>query len=296
MSDWTGSGTTISSSTSTGCLEYLSVADVRTEFGDDVAEMTDAQIQRRIDRLAASLEETLGHTFGRAMVARSTASHTVQVTATALIFNATSYLFADNPTLWDLCQSVEAAGQAYSLEILPQIDPATPSTLLKTMGPAVCGPNLENRAVLCISAMYVKLTGSGNSHAFLPLPLTAVASITENGLTLTASDYWAVPGELWLTRKLCGCATNGCRHPHGRWSNAYPGNLAVTYVPRFWGRVPQVLTGPMLDAFKLEAGFGLLESESFGEYSYRKAAKTMTTPWEALSGGQTRMYSVSFHP
>ena len=53
------------------CVAYLTIDDVRDEFGDDVDSMTDAQIQRRIDRLVAFLEGEIGHTFGRALIARS---------------------------------------------------------------------------------------------------------------------------------------------------------------------------------------------------------------------------------
>lgn len=297
MPSGSGTGRPVTpASTQRPCLEYLSVDDVRAEFGDDVAEMTDAQIQRRIDRLTASLEDVLGHTFGRAMIARSTEAHTVAVSATALVFGSDSFAFADYPTLWDLEQAVNDAGEAYSLEILSGINTSTPSTLLKSFSATSCGPDYEDRVVLCASALYLKVSGDGTSHVWLPLPLASVSSVIENGTTLETTAYWATPGDVWLVRKLCGCAMSGCRHPKGRWSNAYPGNIEVTYIPRFWGRVPVALKNPMLDAFKLEDSMGAVESESFGEYSYRRAARTMTTPWDALTSGAVRSYTMSFHP
>ena len=50
------------------CVEYLTVSDVRAEFGDDVADDTDSAIQRRIDQMVGLLEDKLGHTFNRRIV------------------------------------------------------------------------------------------------------------------------------------------------------------------------------------------------------------------------------------
>ena len=54
MSDWVGAGTAIvpGPSVAPPCLEYLTVAEARGMYGADVAELTDAQILRRLVVLA----------------------------------------------------------------------------------------------------------------------------------------------------------------------------------------------------------------------------------------------------
>lgn len=298
MSNWTGQVAPIPSvPASSSCLEYLSIADVRAEFGDTVAAMTDAQVQRKIDRLAAALEDALGHTFGRALVARSTGADTVAVTATKLTIGGTDYAFADYPTIYTLATAVNAAGATYSLEILPQVYADTPSTLLSTRDAAVCGPDYEDRVILCASAMYAVFSGDGTSHVFLPLPPAAVLSAVENGVTLASTGYWWKPGDPWIIKKACGCSTATCSHARGHWSAAYPNNIAVTFVPQWWGRVPAALNGLLLEAFESQAGLGPMRSESFGgQYSYSRAARAVQTPWDTLGGSVTRQYAVRFAP
>jgi hypothetical protein len=298
MSNWTGQVAPIPAvSASSPCSEYLSIADARAEFGDRVADMTDAQMQRKIDRMAGLLEDAIGHTFGRAMVARSTGADVVAVTATKLTIGGTDYAFADYPTLYALAAAVNAAGETYSLEILPQVYANTPSTLLSARTAEACGPAYENRVILCASALYAVFSGDGTSHVFLPLPPASVESIVENGVTLPATGYWWKPGDPWIIRKWCGCYAETCAHPKGRWSASYPNNIAVTFVPQWWGRVPVVLSGLMLEAFESQVGLGPLESESFGgEYSYRRSVRAVATPQDALGGVVTRQYAVRFQP
>jgi len=303
MTDWTGAGTTITVTPSVGaaaCLEYLTVADVRAEYGDDVVDLTDAQLQRRIDRLVASLQAKLGHTFGQALIARSTAADTVQVTATALLIGGTSFAFATYPTLYDLIAAVSAASAVFSLELLPNVRAGTPSTLLAAHGAATCGPGAERRVVLCLDALYCKLSGAHESHLFLPSPVQEVITVVENNVVLSAAAYWSVLGESWLIRKLCGCtASDDCPHPTGAWPNTYPGNIAVTYVPSWWGHVPADLQGALLDAFGAKLGGGAaggLIAEDFGEYSYHKGA-TRADTWDEILGGATvRRYATKFQP
>jgi hypothetical protein len=293
--------TTPVSTASSICLEYLTLADVRAEYGEDVAAFSDAQLQRRIDRLVADLEAKIGHTFGRALIARSTATENVQVTDTVLTIGGHSFDFVTYTTLYDLVAAVNTAGHAFSLELLAGVRPDTPSTLLSIHAATPCGPDAEDRAVLCLDALYCKLSGDRTSHLWLPLPLQAVTEVIESGVTLTATAYWAVPGDSWLIRKACACvcASEICGHPRGRWLASYPGNIEVTYVPQWWGRVPADLQGVLLDAFGAKlggGGAGDLIAENFGEYSYRRGTARVDTWDEILGGAQVRRYATKFQP
>ena len=42
-------------------MEYLTVSEVRARFGEEISELTDEAVLRRIDDLVAYLEEQLGH-------------------------------------------------------------------------------------------------------------------------------------------------------------------------------------------------------------------------------------------
>lgn len=298
MTAGTGSGTgtpATPAAVAAPCREYLTVAEVRAEFGDDVAEMTDVQLQRRIDGLVSVLEDNLGHTFGRALVVSSGAADTVAVTADMVIFNGVSgFAFADYTTLGELAAAINAAGAGYEADLLPQVSPATPSNLLGLRGDAACGPDYDDRAVLCLSALYVSCHGDGTSHLFLPLPVQSVLEVLENGTATTA--FWSRAGEPWLVKRLCACpAVSSCRHPRGRWSNAYPANILVTYVPQGWGRPPAALKRALLEAFEGQAAIGgALQSESFGgAYSYSQRAGLRQGTWQdALGGAAVRAYAV----
>lgn len=304
MTTTTGTGTgTIATPAAVGapCISYLTVADVRAAFGDDVAELTDSQITRRIDQLVATLEDALGHTFGRAMIASSTAADALIVTEDALTINGDGFGFAEFATLGALAAAVNGAGADYSLDLLPLINPSTPATYLKTLAETTVGPDYEDRAVLCLSALWVQASGGGTTHLFLPLPLQSVAAVTENATSLSSSHYWAVAGENWLIRKRCGClSASACRHPRGRWSNSYPGNISVAYVPMGWGRAPRSLSTMLLEAFGLQAGVGdgNLQSESFGgAYSYSRRQGSPQGGWQdALTGAAVRQYATLWQP
>lgn len=302
MTDWTGSGTPVTpipSGVSTGpCLEYVSIAAVRDEFGDDVVDMTDAAIQRKIDRLSAYLEDQLGHTFGRAMVARSTsATDTVEVTAAALVIGGHTYDFATYTTLAALEAAINGAGHEFSVELLPKVNPGTPSDCLATHVATACGDGAEDRVLLCLSRMYLNLSGSGESHLFLPLPLASVTEVVENAATLAATAYWAVPGDAWLIRKLCTCNTTDCVHPRGTWSARYPGNITLEYTPQAWlGGVPSSVSAAMLEAFESLANVGPFESENFGEYSYKRGTRQVNGWRDVLGSGALRMYGMRYHP
>lgn len=281
----------------TTCAEYLSIADVRAEFGSDVDDLTDAQIQRKIDRLVSIAEDALGHTFGRAIVARSSVAENVAVSATALTVGVGSYTFAAYPTLGELVMAANAAGGTYSLELLPQIDPATPSDLLAVRSASACGPDFEDRAVLCLSALYIKAHGDASSYVFLPLPLSLVTEVLENGTEVESTGYWSRAGENWIIKKLCGCATaSSCYHPRGRWSNSYPGNIEITFIPQWFGRVPASITAALLAAFEGQTNLGPIQSESFGEYSYSRAGRKALSAEEILGGSTLRQYAIRFQP
>ena len=277
------------------CFEYLTVTDVRDEFGDDVASLTDAQIQKKIDRLAAQLEDQLGHTFGRALTATTTGSDSVQVTATALVIGGATYLFATYTTLGALLTAVNAAGDSYRLALLPRVAPDTPSTLLAARASVAIGA----RAILCLSAYWLRLSGDGRSHLFLPLPVGSVTEVTENLTTLAATDYWAIPGESWLIRKLCTCSSSTCQHPRGSWSLRYPGNITVTYVPSWWiGGAPAALGAVLLEAMESGLALGPMQSESFGEYSYTRGKVRASADVRAILGGSSavRQYAIRWAP
>jgi hypothetical protein len=278
------------------------VDDVRAEYGEDVEGMTDEQILRRIDRLVAYLEELVGHGFGRAAIARSTSpADTVQVTATSLIIGGATYLFSAYATLGLLVAAVNAAGGAYSIELLPHVDPSTPPDLLSVHAATVCGDSYEDRVVLCMSRLWVRSSGNCQSHLFLPLPLQTVSEVTEDGTTLDVLAYWAVAGESWLVRKLCDCDTSACTtcsHATGHWAGTYPGNIQVEYTPLWWNHPPASLGAALLEAFGAQAGVGdgSLQSETFGEYSYRRAVGKVGSWQDMLGGNSARQYGVRFAP
>jgi len=269
-------------------MEYLTATEIRDEFGDDVAELTDAAIVRRLDRLSAYMEEALGHTFGRALVARSSdETHTVEVTDDLLIIGGDTYPLDDYANLGILVDAVNGVGEAYSLELLPRVHPETPTSLLKPMAATACGGSYERRAILDITAMYLRVNGDGSTHLFLPLPLRSVLAVTEDGVELASGEYRATPGESWIVR------------PIERWSTRNPGNVVVIYVPEVWGRVPGVVKAALLEAFAVASNLTPVVAESFGgAYSYRRAeARTAGWSWQDLLGSSSlRPYAVRFQP
>ena len=299
MSDWTGGGTTITPGTSTpgvNCLEYLTVTELRAEFGDAVAGDSDAVLQRRIDTVVSFLETLLGQTFGRGLIAQSTDTENVAVAADSLTIGGHTFAFATYPTLDELIYAVNSSGHGFSLTRLPQVRSDTPSTLLSFHATHACGPTYDKRVVLCLDALYCKLSGNCQSHLFLPLNLSSVVSVTENTLALTTTDYWAVPGESWLIRKLCASTTTCSCAPRGHWSAYYPGNIAVTYAPQVWGQVPPVVSGQILEAYRARYDLSGLASESFGEYKYTRN-QPKAEPWQNVIGGNgVRQYGVKFQP
>jgi hypothetical protein len=278
------------------CLEYLTIADLRAEFGDALAADSDAALQKRLDALTSHLETILGQTFGRGLIAQSTATENVEVAADNLVIGGHTFSFASYPTLDELIYAVNTAGHAFRLTRLPQVRSDTPSTLLSLHGAQSCGPTYDKRVVLCLDALYCKLTGKCSSHAFLPLNLAGVVTVTENALALTILDYWAVPGDSWLIRKACGCLSACSCGARGAWASSYPGNLTVSFVPEVWGQVPPVVADQVLEAYRARYDLGALASESFGEYKYtRKLPESQS--WQNLLGGNgVRQYGVKFQP
>lgn len=303
MTTYTGTGTgtpATPTATTAPCTEYVTVADLRAEFGDDVAELTDAQIQRKIDSLVALLEENLGHSFGRALLVSSTDADAVIVTSTMLVIGGDAFTFEDYPSLAELAAAANAAGGSYSVEVLPQVNTATPSDLLAQRSSVACGPDYDDRVILCLSAMYVSCHGEGQTHLFLPLPVASMVEVTENGTEIESTGYWVKAGEPWLIKKLCGCSSStSCYHPRGRWSNAYPANVLVTYVPQWWNKPPATLKRALIEAFETQAGIGgALQSESFGgAYSYSRRADARRGTWQdALGGASVRQFAIRYMP
>jgi hypothetical protein len=284
------------STSGVACLEYLTVADLRAEFGDALAADSDAVLLRRLDAISSHLETLLGQTFGRGLIAQSTATENVEVSADHLVIGGHTFSFVSYPTLDELIYAVNTAGHAFRLTRLPQVRSDTPSTLLSIHGAQSCGPTYDQRVVLCLDALYCKFSGKGQSHAFLPLNLASVVSVTENTLALTALDYWAVAGENWLIRKSCGCLSACSCGARSAWSCSYPGNLEVTYVPEVWGQVPPVIANQLLESYRARYDLGALASESFGEYKYTRS-QPKAESWQNLLGGNgVRQYGVKFQP
>ncbi len=261
---------------------------VREAFGTLVEDKTDAALLRSGDVLGSFLADVLGHTFGCALHIQSTAADTVQVTDDAVSIGGETpdtYPFATYTTLADLVDAINAAGSSYSALLLPQMAGQTPSALLRPLAATVCGPTYDKRVCLWTTALYLQTSGTGETHLFLPLPLQRVVTLTENG---SAVNYYAVSGKSWLERR-----------PQGsRWSTRYPGNISVTYVPRWWGAPPAALTGLLLEAFASANGLTPLEAESFGgaAYSYRRSQAPAQHWQQILAGPAVRPYAVRFHP
>ncbi|GAB4565332.1 MAG: hypothetical protein Kow0047_15790 [Anaerolineae bacterium] len=267
-------------------MEYVTVSEIRDELGDEAAQLSDAAIVRRIDRLSGYLEEALGHAFGRALVARSSDdAHTVEVTDDLLIIGGDTYPFDDYPSLGALAAAVNGAGEAYSLELLTQVHPETPSELLKPLTATVCGGSYDRRVVLDVTAMYMRASGDGSSHLFLPLPLQSVAAVSEDGVELAATEYSAVPGDSWIVRK------------YGSWSTRNAGNIVVIYTPQWWNQPPAPVKAALLEAFQAASNLTPVVAESFGGYSYRRVeARRASWSWQDILDLAARRYAVRWHP
>lgn len=252
-------------------MEYVTVVEAREELGDWAADLSDAALQRALDHVAATMEEHLGHAFGRALLAHSQdAAHTVRVTTTELIIGGDSYAFADHATLRALTDAVNGAGEAYSLDLLSTVEPRTPSTSLAARAETACGGGYENRQTLDTIHMYSLLSGRNTTALYLPLPAVEIVSATEDGTALTCgADYVVDETRLVLWR------LNG-----RRWSARSPENVAVLWIPRWWRNPPPSCRGTILEALSARIGAGGLESESFGPYSYRRA--TTAEPWRQI--------------
>lgn len=279
-------------------MEYLTVTEVRDEFGEQVAEKSDAALLRNIDRLAGVLEDNLGHSFGRAAVAQSTdPAHTVAVSATELTIGGDTYAFSTFPTLGDLETAVNGAGDSYSLTLNPKVATNTPSALLKPFAAVSCGSDYTARRILDISALYILTNGMGTSHVYIPLPIANIVSIYEDATALTGTDFCALTGDTWIVRKGCGCSSCSCRHGFGHWSCDYPGNVAITYRPKWWLTVPAAIKTALLEAFSAQGGFSPLASESFGgSYSYSRNQALAWSWQDILRGPLVRAYTVRMRP
>lgn len=273
------------------CGEMLSVADVQAHYGDGVEGVTAAAIRKELDQMQAQLETTLGHGFGRVAWLWSTVEIQASVTATALNVGADIYLFADYATLGALAAAVNGAGEPYHVALATHVRPDTPSTLLQEVDAAYIGPTYDLRMTLCSSGLYFKATG-GTSHLFLPLPVWTVASVTETGIAVASTGYWAPVGSTWLIRKRCSCTGIECVHPRGRWLASYPDNIAVTYTPVGWNQPPMLLGSAMVEAFGAQRELTGVSSESFLSYSYSRGAAGAIRWDDVLMRAGLRPYQV----
>ena len=278
------------------CREYVTVEEIRDEFGQDVAAVSDSSLLRRADRLVDLLEQQLGHTFGRAFLVRSTAEDTVAVTATGILIGGDGYAFDEYDTLGAMASAINGAGKSYAAWLRPECDPNTPSTLLNPVVAGFCGPTYDKRMALCLSSMYLRLSGGASSHIFLPLKLSTVGQVFENELLLSATQYYAVPGDSWLIRRLDN--TSGYCIGDGRWSNRYPGNIQLHYVPQIWagGAIPLALSDAVLTAMRSVHGLQPFESETFGEYSYRRPSLPPREIVDIIGGPQIRPFAIQWQP
>lgn len=269
--------------------EFVTVADVRSRFGDDADELSDVAIRQDLDRMQVAMESALGHGFGRVAWLWSTSTVQVQVTSEKLTIAATDYTFATYTTLGALALALVSAG--YYMELAPHVRPDTPASLLRTLALTTCGPTADKRVALTSSGLYVRKTG-GESHLFLPLPVQSVTSVVESGTTLASTTYWTQFGQPWLIRKACACSGDDCTHYRGRWKATYPDNVIVTYVPQWWNQPPSIVASVLLDAFGMARGMNPVSSESFLSYSYSRGAPE-TRNWEQIvSGASLRPYQV----
>lgn len=267
-------------------MEIVTVDEIRDEYGEEVADMTDNAIQRRLDRMAAYMGDTMGHYFGRALLANSSnAAHTVAVSATGLTIGGDTYLFATYTTLISLVDAVNGAGKDYSLHLFSFVNPNTPSELLKVVGVTACGPNYSNRVTLDVTALYTVLSGEGRTHIFLDYPIREIVSLLEDGTSLTSGYYWLRIGTPWLIRKACTCVIDTtCTHPKGWWPATYPNNIIIRYKPTWWGMIPGAVQAAMFEAWESYSGVGPLQSEKFGTYSYTREVKKVSS-WEHILSG-----------
>ncbi len=271
-------------------MEYVTIADARAQYGDLLADRTDDALQRLLDRFAAIMEDGLGHTFGRALIARSTdPTHTVEIAADRLTIGGDAYPFDDYPTLYALSAAANGAGQAYALDLLPQISSDTPSTSLVAVPARACGGGYAARQALDVAHLFHRAAARATSTIFLPLPIQTVSQVVENGAILDSSAYWATPGDLTLIRKACACAQmSGCSHDYGRWRGD---TVTVLYTPRHWRNPPAICASAILEALGASLGLGALESESFGPHSYRRKLPDPVAWQHALSDAGLRPYA-----
>jgi len=271
--------------------EWVTVAEARSRYGDDIEDITNADLRRELDNMTAAMEDLLGHTFGRAAIMQSSAADTVEVTALALIVGGDTYTLTDYDTLLELEIAVNAGGGDYQMELLAGVRLDMPTSFLREFTATACGPTYDLRQVLSISHTYYKATG-GESHVFLPLPLYSVNSITESGTVLATTAYWAQVGKSYVIKKYCTCVDDACQHPRGRWKQTYPDNLIIIYRPVYWLNIPASLQAAVLQAYGISRDVGGYTSEKFLSYSYSRQGQPAMTVSQALTQSGIERYQV----
>lgn len=275
-------------------IEAITVARLRAAYGEGVSDTSDADLREMLDGLVSEMESTLGHGFGRVAWASATEAASLVIDADSLTFGSDEYTFAAYPTVGALQAAVNGAGEAYTIELAAFARYDTPSTLLQALSTTV-GPTYANRASLGLSGFYFRGSGKATSHLFLPLPVAAVTSVTEDGEALASTAYWVQGGQPWLVRKACACAdVAACRHIPGRWLATYPDNVVVVYKPTAWLSLPRFVGQVLVDAFGAQTGVSgdNLSSESFLGYSYSRQAAPAMRANEILSSARLRPFAV----
>jgi len=284
------------------CREMVTLAELEATVDLDQFSTDDLK-QQFLERITDKVYSVLGHSFGLAMriyhdESVDAAAATVQVTATGIVLVITdganagteTLLFADYPTMWEMSDAIEALEKGWVPYILDIIPFDQPSGNLKVMA-ATDAFGIDAAAVLCFAQWQVCGSGNNEHYFFVPMPILSVVSVVEDGITLTANTHYRVK-YLWIARHLTtgSCAT--CWRPI-YWSCAYPCNVCVVYIPRWFGRRPAVVRNAIigLAQLELESG-GALESEKMGDYSYTKG--DFSVAWSTLMA-PLGMYKVKVH-
>jgi hypothetical protein len=185
MTDWQGSGTTVASGVGNVC-EYLSISDVRSS-GSDVSDLTDVQIQQRLDTVTDLLDNALGHRFCRFARIHSEVSRQLTIDGTGVTIDSTTLPFATYTTLGALCDAL-AALPGLSLEVFPEVLPGTPSTMLMSCS-TLLGPGYANRVTLGTIAVLYRVPAVREKMIILPLPLVEIVEIMSNDVVVPATSY-----------------------------------------------------------------------------------------------------------
>jgi len=242
-------------------LEYLTVDDLRDEFGEDIEVVSDGSLQRLIDGLTDAVEDKLGHGFGRALRIWSRVDEQLRAYSDRISIGLDGFGYDDYPTLGDLIDVISDGTR--EIELLGHTSADQPSDHLKTLESVDIGTSYDKRVTLSLKSWQTTTYGKGETHIFLPLNIREVVEILENGV-LVSSDYYYYT-KSWVVKKRC----SGCS---GYWSpcNCATGNIVVDFKPSCWGSIPAVARSYLLDILRERLGTAPMEHESFIDYAYTR--------------------------